>query len=45
MRLARESAVDKTSGRVGANPAAIMKLPPGPGMGNPYSGGALAWRT
>jgi hydroxyquinol 1,2-dioxygenase len=27
MRLARESAVDKTSGRVGSDPSAILKPP------------------
>jgi protocatechuate 3,4-dioxygenase beta subunit len=33
MRLSRESAVDKISGRVGADPSAILKAPPGAGNG------------
>ena len=33
MRLSRESAVDKISGRVGADPSAILKAPPGTGNG------------
>jgi hydroxyquinol 1,2-dioxygenase len=33
MRLSRESAVDKVSGRVGADPSAILKAPPGAGNG------------
>ena len=33
MRLSRESAADKTSGRVGADPSAIMKPPGGAGNG------------
>ena len=33
MRLSRESAVDKIGGRVGADPSAILKPPPGAGNG------------
>jgi hydroxyquinol 1,2-dioxygenase len=33
MRLSRESAADKSSGRVGADPSAIMKPPAGAGNG------------
>jgi len=33
MRLSRESAADKISGRVGADPSAILKAPPGAGNG------------
>ena len=33
MRLSRESAVDRISGRVGADPSTILKAPPGAGNG------------
>jgi catechol 1,2-dioxygenase/hydroxyquinol 1,2-dioxygenase len=33
MRLSRESAADKTSGRVGADPSAILKQPARTGNG------------
>ena len=33
MRLSRESAIDKISGRVGADPSAILKAPSGAGNG------------